>query len=138
MSENGGRTFFDPDQYGKRRDDSNGFWGKAAAYGMKYNWLVTLFFAIFLLLGFGFKTPRDAFAELGAAIEAVKKTAAENKAIADEGLDSLSRAVERGARERQELKTLVEGSVIAQCKSLPRSATQYLPCKRLYREWGIE
>lgn len=138
MSENGGRTFFDPDQYGKRRDDSNGFWGKAAALGMKYNWIATLLFAIFLVLGFGFKTPRDAFAELSAAIESVKKTASENKKIADDGIDSLSIAIERGAKQRDELKTLVEASVIAQCKSLPRNATQYLPCKRLYREWGIE
>ena len=134
----GGDTYFDPMQNGRRRDDSNGFWGKAAALGMKYNWIITLGFAVFLMLGFGFKTPKDAFAELKEAIEGVKTTTEVNKKIAADGLDTVRVRLNESEQERRKLQNLLEASVIAQCKSLPRNAVQYLPCRRLYREWGIE
>ena len=105
---------------------------------MKYNWIITLGFAVFLMLGFGFKTPKDAFAELKAAIEGVKTTTEVNKKIAADGLDTVRVRLNESEQERRKLQNLLEASVIAQCKSLPRNAVQYLPCRRLYREWGIE
>ena len=105
---------------------------------MKDNLIITLAVAVFLMLGFGFKTPKDAFAELKAAIEGVKTTTEVNKKIAADGLDTVRVRLNESEQERRKLQNLLEASVIAQCKSLPRNAVQYLPCRRLYREWGIE
>lgn len=129
---NGGKDmYFDPVQNGRRRDDKNNIFTRVAALGMKYNGLITLLFAFFLMLGFGFKTPKDAFSEIKAEIEV-------NKGISKASIDSLRDRANDLEAQNKGLKNLLEASVIAQCKSLPTGAKQYLPCARLYREWGIE
>lgn len=137
MGENG-KTYFDPVQNGRRRDDKNTIFSKIAAWGMKYNWLFLSGFVLFQLFGFGFKTPRDLFAELKDAITEVKGTVAANKKQVDDDLETVKEKISKADAEQLGLRQLVESSVIAQCKSLSQGATQYLPCKRLYREWGIE
>jgi hypothetical protein len=127
----GKRTYFDPDQFGRRRDDSNSLFGRAAALGMKYNWLITLLFALLLMLGFGFRTPQDVFSEIKAEVRA-------NKSATDSAIDTLRDRASNIESQNRNLKNLLEASVIAQCKSLKPDARQYLPCARLYREWGIE
>lgn len=140
MRRTSGRTFFDPEQHGKRRDDNTGLLGKLAFWGMKYNWIVTLGFGLFLILGFGFKTPRDAFAELRDAISEVKHTANLNKDVADAAMDTLSVRITRSDIEQSQLRSLIESSITAQCLYYPKkvSRTALLPCARLFRERGIE
>lgn len=115
---------------GRRKEDSLSL-SKLAQFGLKYNWIITLFFAFFLMLGFGFKTPRDAFSEIHKKID-------KNWVIDSIALQEL-RAVDRAlGGDQAYIKSLLESSVLAQCDGLERAATRYLPCSRLKRERGIE
>ena len=134
------RTYYDPEQYGRRRDDVTGVWGRIAAVGMKYNWLVTLFFALMLALGFGFRTPRDAFSEIHKSIDELKATVDYNKTNGSAAVDSLRDKLSATEYERAQLKQLIESSITAQCLYYPSkvSRSSGLPCARLFRERGIE
>lgn len=133
MTDNGDKTFFDPIQHGRRRDDGHSYGAIIAAYGMKYNWLVTLLFAFFLMLGFGFKTPKDAFSELRASVDS-------NKIARLANVDTLQKQINATRNEALYLRSLLESSVTAQCLSLPKrvTASSGVPCAKLLRERGLE
>jgi len=116
---------------GRRKEDHNLF-ARLANLGIRYHWLATLLFAFFLMLGFGFRTPAQAFADLRALIDH------------DRVVDSLSiRGIkdrnELADKDRREMRNLLEALVIMQCRLNTRvSQDNRLPCRRLFREWGLE
>lgn len=128
----------DPLRENGRRKEDHSFLARLANIAIKYHWLATLFLMIFWALGFGLETPAKLFAEVRASIEAVKTDVKINKILADSAVQQLKAADTQSDKERGYLKDLLELSVIAQCKTMPKAATQYLPCRRLYNERGIE
>ena len=115
---------------GRRKEDYLTL-SRLAKFGLKYNWLITLLFAFFLMLGFGFKTPKDAFSEI--------HTKVDKNWVIDSITHNELRAVDKqlGA-DQAYIKDLLESSVLAQCDAMDKSSTRYLPCSRLKRERGLE
>lgn len=116
-----------------RRKNDHSLVTRLADLGMRYNWLLILLFSLLLLLGFGFKTPRDSFAEINEKID-------DNTLTTERYRDTLQRQINQGQVERDYLKSLLESSLTAQCLALPKTITRpaALPCARLLRERGIE
>lgn len=121
----------DPLRENGRRKEDRSLLARLANVGIKYHWLFTLLFLFFLALGFDFKTPAKLFAEIRGEIKV-------NKEVTDAAIKRLEDTDNDSDRESKYVRDLLELSVIAQCKSMPKSATQYLPCRRLYNERGIE
>ncbi len=120
----------DPLRENGRRKEDNDILAKIANLGIKYHWMFTLVILFLIALGFGFRTPASIFAEMRSEIKA-------NKATTDSAIKRLEGVDAINDHDARYLKDLIELSVIAQCKSMPRTATQYLPCRRLYNERGI-
>lgn len=126
---NGGQR--DPLREGGRRKEDHLSVSFLTKIGLKYNWLITLFFAFLVMLGFGFKTPKSALDEIHTKIN-------RNWVIDSLAFIELRKEDANSIAERAYIKSLLESSILAQCDALDRSSTKYLPCIRLRRERGYE
>jgi hypothetical protein len=116
---------------GRRREDHDTV-ARVFNFFVKFHWLATILFAFFLMLGFGFKTPQASFAEINARIT-------KNWIVDSVALIELREVDKQSTQERAYLKQMIESLVIMECRRNARSAQDNrLPCRRLYREWGLE
>jgi hypothetical protein len=116
---------------GRRKEDTDG-WAKVFSFFVRFNWVATILFAFFLMLGFGFETPQKTFTKINERVS-------RNWVLDSIQLHELRVKDTEGREERRQLKMLVESLVIMECRASPRVAQDNrLPCRRLFREWGLE
>lgn len=128
-------------EFGRRKEDqiSADTLSKIARLAVRYNWIATLLLAFMLALGFGFKTPKDAFNEIHTEIN--KNTAYDSATFVE--LRQKDRETEDRFRTHMEdmqyIKDLVEGMAVRDCQTNYRRAQEALiPCSRLFRERGLQ
>lgn len=122
---------FNPLRHSRRRDDNN-IAAKLSTVSIKFHWVVTLLFAFFLALGFDFKTPAKAFAEVREAIGTVRtKDSIEVFAV--------RQIAEKGEVERIELKSLLVNAVILQCLDATKDNIRVsrVPCIKILSDAGV-
>lgn len=122
----------DPLRDNGRRKEDHDVIAWIASKGIKYHWLFTLLLLFFLALGFDFKTPSSAFAE-------VRTMIARDRIVDSLEINEIKVRNTQADRDRTEMRQLLEALVIMQCqRNLKLSQDSRLPCRRLFREWGLE